>query len=50
MNFFRKCKIPFWVFGLLAGFLFLGIGFAEEQYAFIFKKAAMICLECIGIG
>ena len=28
----------------------LGIGFYKEQFADIYHKAVMICLECIGIG
>ncbi len=39
-----------WLFGMLAGFLFLGIGAVQGQFAVIFRKAVMICLECIGIG
>jgi len=39
-----------WIAGLLLGILFLGIGFYQDQFADIFQKAVMICLECIGIG
>lgn len=32
------------------GILFLSIGVWSEQLADIYRKAVMICLECIGIG
>lgn len=35
---------------MLAGILFLGIGIAQGQFAVIWRKAVMICMECIGIG
>lgn len=50
MRFLRNCKIPLWIPGLLTGFLFLGLGFVQGQFAVIFQKAVIICLECIGIG
>lgn len=43
-------KIPRWLWGVLAGIIFLGIGAAKGQFSVIFRKAVMICLECIGIG
>ena len=39
-----------WLPGVLLGILFLGIGAAQGQLAVIWRKAVMICLECIGIG
>lgn len=39
-----------WMAGVLTGILFLGIGAAQGQLAVIWRKAVMICLECIGIG
>lgn len=39
-----------WMLGSLVGILFLGIGAAQGQFAVIWKKAVMICLECIGLG
>ena len=39
-----------WKVGLGIGLLFLGIGVYKEQFADIYYKAVMICLECIGIG
>lgn len=39
-----------WIAGVLTGILFLGIGAAQGQFAVIWRKAVMICLECIGIG
>lgn len=46
----RKEKVPVWVIGLAIGILFLSIGVWNEQLADIYRKAVMICLECIGIG
>lgn len=48
MNFWKNSNRYIW--GVLAGALFLGIGAVQGQFAVIWKKAAMICLECIGIG
>lgn len=39
-----------WLPGLLLGIIFLGIGAAQGQFGVIWRKAVMICLECIGIG
>lgn len=43
-------RIHGWLWGVLAGLVFLGIGILEGQFTIIWKKAVMICLECIGIG
>lgn len=43
-------RIPLWTVGLGIGALFLVIGFYGEQFTDIYRKAVMICLECIGIG
>lgn len=45
----RKC-FPFWIIGMAIGVLFLAIGIYEKQLSEIYRKAVMICLECIGIG
>lgn len=50
MSFWKNCKGCGWIWGVLAGVLFLGIGAAFGQFAAIWRKAVMICLECIGIG
>ncbi len=42
--------VPGWLLGVFAGILFLAIGAAWGQMAVIWRKAVMICLECIGIG
>lgn len=39
-----------WLPGVLVGILCLGIGAAQGQLVVIWRKAVMICLECIGIG
>lgn len=55
MTFWQKAsnliqRIPFWTVGVGIGVLFLAIGSFGEQFADIYRKAVMICLECIGIG
>ncbi|MBQ7956086.1 MAG: hypothetical protein IJ282_10090 [Lachnospiraceae bacterium] len=55
MDFWQKWssrikRIPLWTVGAGIGVLFLIVGFAEGQFTDIYRKAVMICLECIGIG
>ena len=35
---------------LVMGLLFIGLGLLREEQLTVLKKAAAICLECIGIG
>ena len=46
----KKLKIPKWCIGAAIGVVFLTIGAFGDQFAEIYRKAVMICLECIGIG
>lgn len=48
----KKCfhKIPKWSIGVALGVVCLVLGLFEEQFVEIYRKAVMICLECIGIG
>ncbi len=39
-----------WLLGVLAGIVFFGIGVLEGQLDVVWKKAVLICMECIGIG
>ena len=41
---------PFWMIGVAIGILFMVVGFMNDQFTNIFRKAVMICLECIGLG
>ncbi len=55
MNFWQKRsrigkRIPLWSMGVVIGVVFLTIGYFAGQFEDIFRKAVMICLECIGIG
>lgn len=50
MDFWKNNSRRAWTLGTLAGVLFLGAGAAQGQFSVIWKKAVMICLECIGIG
>lgn len=50
MRFWKQCRRLAWMWGTLLAILFLGIGAAQGQSSVIWKKAVMICMECIGIG
>lgn len=50
MRFWRSCKAYGWILGIAAAFACLIIGSMQGQFLVIWQKAAMICLECIGIG
>lgn len=50
MDFWKNGSRSVWIAGAIAGVLFLGIGAVRGQFDVIWKKAVMICLECIGIG
>lgn len=50
MGFWKTAKQTLWLWGVLAGIAFLGISAAQGQLAAIWRKATMICMECIGIG
>ena len=43
-------KLPKWSIGVVLGVIFLVIGAFSDQFTEIYRKAVMICLECIGIG
>ena len=46
----KKIKIPKWSVGVAVGVIFLVLGVCSDQFSEIYRKAVMICLECIGIG
>lgn len=50
MRFWKNVKQRAWMWGALLGMALLGIGAAQGQLAVIWRKATMICMECIGIG
>lgn len=50
MSFWKNRNARAWLWGVLAGAVFLVIGALQGQFAVIWQKAVMICLECIGIG
>ena len=50
MGFLKICKQKAWHLGTALGIAFLGLGAAWGQLEIVWKKAVMICLECIGIG
>ena len=50
MRFWKNSRFPAWLCGMLAGILLLVLGAFGEDFAVIWRKAVMICMECIGIG
>lgn len=50
MSFWQKWKSKLWIAGVFVGTVFLIIGAGSGQLEEIYRKAVMICLECIGIG
>ncbi len=50
MNFWKNNNPRIWILGILSGVIFLSIGAFHGQFEVIWRKAVMICLECIGIG
>ncbi|MDE7047692.1 MAG: hypothetical protein K2P25_06895 [Lachnospiraceae bacterium] len=49
MDFYRNHK-SLWLWGVLIGIFFLGTGYLCGDFGVIWRKAVMICMECIGIG
>lgn len=48
---FWKSKGQFaWLLGIFFGVVFLGIGAMHHEFSVIWRKAVMVCMECIGIG
>lgn len=45
-----KRQFPTWIAGVLIGVCLLAVGAFNDQLVDIYRKAIMICLECIGIG
>lgn len=50
MDFWRKSKKYAWICGVSVGIVLIVAGAVTGQAAVIWRKAVMICLECIGIG
>ena len=47
----KGCKrFPLWTIGLSCGVVMLIVGAFQGQLLDMYRKAVMICLECIGIG
>jgi len=47
---YTKRRFPAWMAGVAIGVFLLALGAYYDQFTDIFRKAVMICLECIGIG
>lgn len=43
-------KLPAWLWGTVLGLFFLVLGSFYGQFDVLWRKAVMICMECIGIG
>lgn len=39
-----------WLWGTVFGLFLLLLGFFREDFITYYRKAIMICMECIGIG
>lgn len=50
MSFWQKWKDKVWSIGVALGVIFLAVGAYAGQLEDMYRKAIMICLECIGIG
>lgn len=50
MGFWKNSRSYGWLLGVIIGICFLAMGAMQGQPEIIWKKAVMICLECIGIG
>lgn len=42
--------IPVWLVILIVGLVLIGVGISQGGFEDVFRKAALICYECIGIG
>lgn len=50
MSFLQKWKNKIWLGGVVLGVICLVVGALDGQLEDMYRKAIMICLECIGIG
>lgn len=50
MRFWKNSRQFAWLAGVFIGILCLSAGAIGNQFSVIWKKAVMICMECIGIG
>lgn len=50
MDLWKRCSNKAWTLGVAIGACFLALGVYHDQFIDIYRKAIMICLECIGIG
>ena len=50
MSFLQKWKSKIWLGGVTLGVICLVVGAYAGQLEDMYRKAIMICLECIGIG
>ena len=50
MGFWSRWSKYSWIIGTTVGIVFLLVGAYQGQLEELYRKAIMICLECIGIG
>lgn len=46
----RRFRVPAWVVVLIIAVVLMACGIAQGDMADVWRKASLICYECIGIG
>lgn len=50
MGFWKTFRKNLWLIGAFVGVLFLILGAISGQFSVYWRKAILICMECIGLG
>lgn len=46
----RRLRVPAWVVVFVAAIVLIVLGVAQGEVLDVWRKASLICYECIGIG
>ena len=46
----RRLRVPAWVVVFVAAIVLIVLGVAQGEVLNVWRKASLICYECIGIG
>lgn len=46
----RRLRVPAWVVVFVAAIVLIVLGVAQGEVLGVWRKASLICYECIGIG